>query len=654
MQLIQRCLFFHTNNKSVRALSSFDAFELLQGCNKPELVDYSYQENGRKKKNYWEEKPLINRRFLTTINKLPSKLPLLFLTCIFILLSIAAYASEETDSSLNGGHMSMGLFGGLALFLFGMDQMSDALKSALGDKMKELLAKLTRNRFTGAMTGAFVTAVVQSSSITTVLVVGFVSAGMMSMAQSIGIIMGANVGTTITAQIVAFKIEEAALWMVAIGFLMLFTASKERIKHYGSMLMGLGLIFYGMGLMGDAMYPLRSYEPFLNLMNEMDQPLLAILVGALFTALVQSSSATTAIVITMAGQGLISLEAGIVLAFGANIGTCITAQLAAIGKSREALRAACIHLIFNVGGVIIWLPFISLLASWVVNISPSHPDLVGASRLAAEVPRQIANAHTLFNIINTLIFIGFTNYLAKLVVWLIPHKKHAEEKLIIRPKYLDNTLIETPTLALQRVQLEIARMGEIVYQMLTEFREGSLRRDVNKLRAVQEMDDQVDVLEGKILRYLGTLRQQPLTEQESDYIELAMITADEFESIGDVIETDLTNLAYRTIHEKIQPTETIRHIHTKLGNKLLDALSLTIRAVKEDDQGAANDVLNMKTEIDHLIMQAIDIQSLALAKVGSKQIEAIRIEMTILENFKRIYTFLKRIARKVVPPELRE
>lgn len=298
-----------------------------------------------------------------------------FLVCTSVL------AAEESAEVVDWPRMAMGLFGGLALFLFGMEQMSDSLKSALGDQMKVLLAKLTRNRFTGAFTGAFVTAIIQSSSVTTVLVVGFVSAGMMTMSQSIGVIMGANVGTTVTAQIVAFKVEEAALWMIAIGFLMMFTTKQERIKHYGNMLMGLGLIFYGMGLMGDGMNPLRSYEPFLQLMANMDNPLLAILVGALFTALVQSSSATTAIVITMAGQGLISLEAGIALAFGANIGTCITAQLAALGKPREALRAAVVHLIFNVGGVLIWLPFISMLAIWVTGFSPTHPELEGTSTL---------------------------------------------------------------------------------------------------------------------------------------------------------------------------------------------------------------------------------------------------------------------------------
>lgn len=594
----------------------------------------------------------LNRRCLIKIkDKLFFSSPFIWGLLFLLLASFSAFASESLPGDINWADMAMGLFGGLALFLFGMDQMSDALKSALGDQMKDLLAKLTRNRFTGALTGAFVTAVVQSSSITTVLVVGFVSAGMMTMAQSIGIIMGANVGTTITAQIVAFKIEEAALWIIALGFLLMFTAKTERFQHYGSMLMGLGLIFFGMGLMGDAMHPLRSFEPFLELMNKMVQPLLAILVGALFTALVQSSSATTAIVITMAGQGLISLEAGILLAFGSNIGTCFTAQLAAIGKSREALRAACVHLFFNIGGVIIWLPFVSVLSEWIITISPSYPELTGTTRLAAEAPRQIANAHTLFNVINTLIFISFTNYMAKLVLWIIPHKKETQ-KIIISPKYLDESLIETPSLALQRAQLEAARMGEIVHRMLSEFRLGSMNRDRRKFEKVREMDDKVDILESEVLRYLGAIRQQPLTEQESSYIERVMITADEFESIGDVIEYDLTNLAYRALDENIQPSETMRHLNSKLGEKLIEAISATILAVKNDDQNAANDVLNMKQDISSLIKQAMDIQSKELARVSKDHIEAIRMEMTILDSFKRIYTLLKRIAKKVAPPEV--
>jgi phosphate:Na+ symporter len=576
----------------------------------------------------------------------------LALAALVFLLATSVTASEGVSEAIDWGQMAMSLFGGLALFLFGMEQMSDALKSALGDQMKVLLAKLTRNRFTGALTGALVTAVIQSSSVTTVLVVGFVSAGMMTMSQSIGVIMGSNVGTTITAQIVAFHVEEAALWMISIGFLMLFAGKRESIKHYGSMLMGLGLIFYGMGLMGDAMNPLRSYEPFLQFMSEMSRPLLAIIVGALFTALVQSSSATTAIVITMAGQGLISLEAGIALAFGANIGTCITAQLAAIGKSREALRAAVVHLFFNVGGVLIWLPFISLLASWVVAFSPTHPELQGTARLAAEVPRQIANAHTLFNIANTMIFLGLTGYLARLVERLVPDKIE-EEKVIIRPKFLDDNLLETPALALERVQLEIARMGEIVLLMLTSLRKGLLDRDRGQLEQVHKMDDQVDVLESQILRYLSDLRKQTLLEHESTQVALAMKAADSFESVGDVIETDLVGVGYRILDEDIQISDAMRHLVMELGDKLETALETTIRAVKDGDERAAAAVLTMKADVDHLINQALELQSAALAGVGLEQIEIIRMEMTVLENLKRIHTYLKRIAKLIVPQEIR-
>ncbi|MDH3900994.1 MAG: Na/Pi symporter, partial [Gammaproteobacteria bacterium] len=279
--------------------------------------------------------------------------------------------------------MGMTLFGGLALFLFGMEQMADALKAVAGERMKIILAKLTTNRFMGAATGAFVTAIIQSSSVTTVLVVGFITAGLMSMAQSIGIIMGANIGTTITAQIVAFKVTKYALLMVAAGFGMLFFSKQEKIRQYGGMLMGLGLVFFGMSVMSEGMRPLRSYQPFLDLMTSMETPLIGILIAAGFTGLIQSSSATTGIVIVMATQGFITLQAGIALAFGANIGTCITAMLAAIGKPREAVRAAVVHVLFNVFGVLLWLGLISQLAEFVTWLSPSHPDLSGTDRLAA-------------------------------------------------------------------------------------------------------------------------------------------------------------------------------------------------------------------------------------------------------------------------------
>ena len=365
------------------------------------------------------------------------------------LAAIPLLAATPEGEQMNWLNMGMGLFGGLALFLFGMEQMADALKAVAGERMKDILAKLTTNRVTAALSGAFVTAVIQSSSVTTVLVVGFISAGLMTMPQSIGIIMGANIGTTVTAQIVAFKVEEAALLMIAVGFAMLFTGKRDKVRQYGGMIMGLGLVFFGMGVMSDAMSPLRSYEPFLDLMRNMDNPLLGILVAAIFTALVQSSSATTGIVIVMASQGFISLPAGIALALGSNVGTCITAMLAAIGKPREAARAASVHVMFNVIGVLIWIFLIPVLAAISGWMSPSHPELEGTARLAAEAPRQIANANTFFNIANTLLFLPFVNVLANLATRLLPDMP-VEEKVIIQPKFLDDVLIQTPSLALER------------------------------------------------------------------------------------------------------------------------------------------------------------------------------------------------------------
>lgn len=277
----------------------------------------------------------INQR-----NQIPSCRILEFgLIGLFIFLLFSPLSAQAGVDSKKGEiswfFLGVGLFGGLSLFLYGMEKMSDALKNVAGEKMKDILAMLSSNRIMGLITGAIVTAIIQSSSVTTVMLVGFVTAGLMSLSQTIGIIMGANIGTTITAQIIAFKVTKFALLLVAIGFGMLFISKKEKTQQYGYMIMGLGMIFFGMSVMSDAMKPLRSYQPFLDMMTQMSNPILGILVAAAFTALIQSSSATTGVILVLAMQGLITLKAGIALSFGANIGTCVTALLASIGKPRE-------------------------------------------------------------------------------------------------------------------------------------------------------------------------------------------------------------------------------------------------------------------------------------------------------------------------------
>ncbi|MBW2503912.1 MAG: Na/Pi cotransporter family protein, partial [Deltaproteobacteria bacterium] len=311
--------------------------------------------------------------------------------------------------------MMISLFGGLALFLFGMNRMGEALKAVAGGRLKQILARLTSNRFAGALSGATVTAVIQSSSVTTVLVVGFVSAGLMTLSQAIGVIMGANIGTTITAQIIAFKVTKLALLFIAVGFAIDFISRNENFKQYGRVIFGLGLIFLGMNVMGEAMLPLHNFSSFNDLMQGIERPGVGILYGAVFTALIQSSSATTGIVVVMASQGFITLQAGIALALGANIGTCLKAILAAVGKTRPAQRSAAIHVLFDPLGVLLWLGFIDELAQLAQMVSPSYEKLTGLARLAAETPRQIANANTIFNLFNTLLFIGFTGPMAWIV-----------------------------------------------------------------------------------------------------------------------------------------------------------------------------------------------------------------------------------------------
>ncbi|MEM9417985.1 MAG: Na/Pi symporter [Planctomycetota bacterium] len=269
---------------------------------------------------------------------------------------------SPTLADINLPLIAMNLLGGLAVFLLGMTMMADGLKAAAGEGMRQLLHKLTGNRVVAALSGVFITAATQSSSITTVLLVGFVSAGLIDAGRSFGVIVGANVGSTFTAQIIAFNITAYAPLLIAAGVFTQLLARRSRLKNYAGIVLGLGLIFAGMGLMSDATYPLRDEPAFVDLMKRMSNPLLAVLIGAAFTAVVQSSAATTGLVIVLAAQGFLTLEAGIAVALGANVGTCVTAIFAAIGKTRAAVRVAAMHVLFNVLGVLLWIFFVPQLA----------------------------------------------------------------------------------------------------------------------------------------------------------------------------------------------------------------------------------------------------------------------------------------------------
>ncbi len=569
---------------------------------------------------------------------------LIGLLCLCI-PALAAIDSLPTETMMQ---MVVQLVGGLALFLFGIDQMTEGLKAVAGERMRSVLARLTSNRFMGAMTGAFVTSVIQSSSVTTVLVVGFTTAGLMSFSQSIGVIMGANIGTTITAQIVAFKVTKIALPMVAVGFSFLFFGKKGPLRHHGEIIMGLGLVFFGMSIMSDAMAPLRSFQPFLDLMVAMANPLVGIAVAAMFTALIQSSSATTAIVIVMAGQGFITLPAGIALAFGANLGTCVTAMLAAIGKPREALRAAVTHVLFNLAGVLLWLAFIDQLAEFVVAFSPSHSELSGTQRLAAEAPRQIANAHTIFNVANTFVFIWFTTLIARLVEWMIPDRPLDEEE-VISARYLDPELLSTPSLALDLVRREIRHMGEQVVEMVSGIMPAILHGSVATLDEIQKIDEKVDILHAEIVVYLGRISSLELTKKQTTELVGLMDSVNDLENIGDVIEMNLVELGRRRIGKGVAISQPTQVVLSDFHQVVMDAVDAAIRAVSEDSFEAAKSVTDMKKEIMRITNSAATHEAQRLVANEPHRIEAYTIEMDITEKLQRIYYFARRMARTVKP-----
>jgi phosphate:Na+ symporter len=541
----------------------------------------------------------------------------------------------------------MGLFGGLALFLYGMDQLADSLKSVAGGRMKALLSRLTTNRFTAALSGALVTAVIQSSSVTTVLVVGFISAGLMTMVQSVGVIMGANIGTTITAQIIAFKITEYALLLVAVGFAIRFFTGRERVRHQGMILMGLGLIFFGMGVMGDAMDPLRSSPFFIDLMKEMETPIWGILIGALFTALVQSSSATTGVVIVLAAQGFITLPAGIALAFGANIGTCVTALLASLGKPREALRAATVHVLFNVLGVLVWVAFIDQLADLVISVSPAAEGLQGLERLAAETPRQIANAHTLFNVANTVFFLPFAGIFVRIVERLIPELPPSDTD-VVRPRYLDMELIRTPSLAADRARLEVLHMGERVRGMMTKIMPSLFQGTNEDLIEIKSLDEGVDLLHGRIVTYLGRLTQENLSGPVSQDLLSIMEAANDLEAIGDIIETNLVAQGLERLEEGVVVSQATRDVLFTFHGVVLRSLDLALQAVSQRSREAAEAVVSMKAEVNQMADQASLHEVRRLVADEPRRLETYTLEVDVLKNLKRVYYFSKRMARGVL------
>ncbi len=556
-----------------------------------------------------------------------------------------AHAETVEPQTLDTLSMTIGLLGGLVLFLYGMEKMTDGLKAAAGEQMKLLLARLTRNPVSGALTGALVTAVIQSSSVTTVLVVGFVSAGLMTLVQSVGVIFGANVGTTITAQIVAFNVTAAALPLIIVGFAMNFLSKGGKTRHYGDMLMGLGLIFYGMAAMGDAMSPLRTHQGFIELMQSMEAPILGILIGALFTALVQSSSATIGLAVVMATQGLVTLPAGIAIVFGAKIGTCITALLAALGKPRSALRAAAVHVIYNVAGALLWVAFIEQLAAVAVWVSPDAPELAGAARLSAEVPRQIANAATIWATANMILFLPLSGVFARLATRLVPEPEEADTA-VVRPRFLDEAVVEVPALALERARLELGHMAERIDEISAHVPDAFETRDSRRLASAH---DAIVVLRTAVLEYLQLIGRENLTDEEAAEHARLVYAASEVESLSSAISQELAPLVDAMADANVRASEATGEMLGALYRATREAALSALRAVVETDERAAHEVVARREGIWKIGNELLRQQAERLAEDDPERLVKHRLQVDALDRMRRIYSAAEHMAITVLP-----
>ena len=437
----------------------------------------------------------------------------------------------------------LGLLGGLALFLYGMQMMSSGLEAAAGSRMKMILERLTANRFLGVLVGAAITAVIQSSSATTVMVVGFVNAGMMTLNQAVWIIMGANIGTTVTGLLIALDVGELAPLFAFVGVALVVFVKKLQLQHIGQILAGLGVLFIGMDMMSSAMSPLRESEAFINLMSTFSNPLLGILAGAGFTAVIQSSSASVGILQALANSGVIGLPSAVFVLFGQNIGTCITAVLASIGTNRNAKRATIIHLMFNVIGTVIFtILFLVFPIAYVIDGSLTLPGSLGqtiAGLMPASHAGQIALVHTSFNIITTIILLPLGNYLAKAAVKILPERPedkadqlHLEYLTPIQISSKDGGL-GVSAIYVDQMQHELRRMMEMAKDNVEASFRSVLNRDEEELEQVEKTEEYLDFLNKEISLHVSRLITYETDEKASAVVSSFFTISGNIERIGD-------------------------------------------------------------------------------------------------------------------------
>lgn len=492
--------------------------------------------------------------------------------------------------------MVFGLLGGLGMFIYGMKQMSEGLQKVAGKKLKQLLRLLTTNRFAGLFVGTLVTAIIQSSSATTVMVVGFVNAGLMTLAQSVGVIMGANIGTTVTAQLIAFKLSHYALHAIAIGAALYLFSKRDKNRQLGQVILGFGLLFLGMSIMKDTMEPLRDSAHFVDIMQKFGKsPILGLLLGTGMTVLIQSSSASIGILMSLLSVGIINYWAAVPILLGDNIGTTITAVLSSIGANRTAKRAAAAHFMFNFIGASI----IVILFYIIPNFADVIHDLVlKISEMLGQDPSQerlLANTHTFFNLLNVIIWIPFVGFMVNIVQRVIPGEDIAIKRGL---SFLDERMLETPGLAIDQLKSEVLRMYDIARDMVKETTQAFMEADMDLVKSIEHKEDVLNELEEELVNFLTKFPRNTMSEEDTKTVDMYYAMIDDIESIGDDAQ-DIAELARYKYENNIKFSDDAKVTLEKSFKKIFELLEDTYTLINNrGDKKLAEKILKGEQKMD--------------------------------------------------------
>jgi phosphate:Na+ symporter len=534
------------------------------------------------------------------------------------------------------------VLGGLGLFIYGIRIVSDGLQNIAGIRLRKFMEKISSNRFIGCGVGTIVTSIIQSSSATTVMAVGFVNAGLMTLNQAVGVIIGANIGTTVTAQIIAFKITKYSLPVIFLGTALVIFARRKRWRFSGQVFLGFGLVFFGMATMQQGFAPLKDDPFFLSLFTRFSGEnflsiILCVITGAILTAILQSSSVTIGIVMALASQGLLNFPGSIALILGENIGTTITAQLASIGGNHNARRAANAHTLFNILGVIcilIIFPFFVEFVTWITKtfLSLPYPDTITDGG-KPYIARYIANAHTFFNLLNALVFIIFMPILIKSVIFLSPRKKEEIEDLY-NIKFLDKHFIDTPSVALNQARQEVIRMGVGAHIMFNDVINSLYDRKLEKLSNWRKREDALDILQKEITNFLVKVSQGVVTPYDSKEISKLMRMTNNFERVGDAIE-NIAQLIEEMIENGYLFAEEGINDYRIVSKKVEEFIKVVIDGVSGKNQNAYYDGKNIEEEIN-LMRENMRDKFLDRLRKGSCMVDPGLIFIDMLTNFEKI------------------